>query len=167
MTTVHSQFQEAARSELAVVGQYRDTGRLVEMRVDAAAALTGLLATARTVGVPMVPISGFRTIEYQAGLLQKAIAKHGSEAVACRWVARPGYSEHHTGLAVDLGPEEDPTCDVETRFEETLAFQWLRQNAARFGFELSYPRNNARGINYEPWHWRFVGTPEAKQIFEQ
>lgn len=165
MTAIHAKFDEVPAGELADVGRYRDTERIVKMRADAATALIDLLAQARVANVPMVPISGFRSIEYQAGLMQKAILKHGSEEAAGRWVARPGYSEHHTGLAVDLGPEESPDLDCETAFEETPAFAWLNQNAGRFGFELSYPRGNARGINYEPWHWRFVGTPSARQIF--
>ena len=165
MTLVHSTYLEAAETELAPVGRYRDTDRIVRMRSDAAAALIDLLAEARMAGVPLVPISGFRTIEYQAGLFQKAVAKYGSEAIAGGWVARPGYSEHHTGLAVDLGAEEFPACDVDPAFEQTRAFQWLQLKAASFGFELSFPRGNARGINYEPWHWRYVGTPAAKQIF--
>jgi D-alanyl-D-alanine carboxypeptidase len=87
--------------------------------------------------------------------------------VAARWVARPGHSEHHTGLAVDLGDESSPECDIEPPFEGTGAFHWLCQNAGCFGFELSFPRNNACGVDYEPWHWRFVGTPEAKQVFHK
>ena len=166
-TIVQSTYDEATPAELTVVGQYRDTGREVQMRSDAAAALAGMLAEATAAGVRIIPISGFRSMEYQAGLFQKAVTKYGSEAVAGGWVARPGYSEHHTGSAVDLGAEEFPACDCATPFEETAEFQWLCENAGRFGFELSFPRNNQRGINYEPWHWRFVGTPAAKQIFEQ
>ena len=167
MTTVYPPYNEAAEAALIIVGQYRQTGRAVKMCADAAAALTRLMAAARTAGSALVPISGFRTVKYQESLFQKAVAKHGSEAVASGWVARPGHSEHHTGLAVDLGDEASPACDVETSFEGTPAFRWLQANAARFGFELSYPRNNTSGINYEPWHWRFVGTPEAKQIFQK
>jgi D-alanyl-D-alanine carboxypeptidase len=157
---------EAAENELVVVGEYRQTGRKVKMRTDAAMALTNLTAEARASGVAIIPISGFRSIEYQESLFRKAVAKYGSEDVAVRWVARPGNSEHHTGLAIDLGDEENPTCDVELPFEKTRAFDWLQKNAAQFGFELSFPRNNPRGVNYEPWHWRFIGTPEAKQIFQ-
>jgi D-alanyl-D-alanine carboxypeptidase len=158
-------FTEAAENELIIVGEYRQSGRKVKIRVDAAAALLNLMTEARTAGVIIIPISGFRTIAYQESLFQKAVAKYGSEDAAVRWVARPGHSEHHTGLAMDLGDEENPACDVEPPFEETRAFHWLQQNAAHFGFELSFPRNNPRGVNYEPWHWRFVGTPEAKQVF--
>ncbi len=160
-------FAEATEGELAAVGNYRQTGRSVKMRVDAAAALHDLMNQARAAGVAIIPISGFRSREYQGMLFQKAVAKYGSEDAAVRWVARPGRSEHQTGLVVDLGDEENPAADVEPPFEKTSAFHWLEKNAARFGFELSYPRNNSRGVHYEPWHWRFVGTPEAKQIFRK
>jgi len=158
---------ETAENELVVVGEYRQSGRKVKMRADAAAALRDLMTQAAAAGVAIIPISGFRAIAYQESLFRKAVAKYGSEDAAVRWVARPGHSEHHTGLAVDLGDGDHPVCDVEPTFEETPAFHWLQENAAQFGFELSFPRNNPRGVNYEPWHWRFVGTPEAKQVFER
>ncbi len=162
-----NRFSEPNESELVVVGRYRQTGREVKLRSDAARALLDLMAQARNEGVAIMPISGFRTIAYQEALFQKAVAKYGSEDAAVRWVGRPGHSEHHTGLVVDLGEEESPACDVEPPFEKTRAFRWLQKNAAQFGFELSYPRDNPRGVHYEPWHWRFIGTPEAKQIFSR
>jgi LAS superfamily LD-carboxypeptidase LdcB len=157
---------EASENELVVVGEYRQSGRKVKMRADAAAALQNLMTQSCSAGVTIIPISGFRTIIYQEMLFKKAVAKYGSEDAAVRWVARPGNSEHHTGLAIDLGDEESPACDVETPFEKTKAFHWLKENAKQFGFELSFPCNNPRGVNYEPWHWRFIGTPEAKQVFQ-
>ena len=157
---------EASKNELVVVGEYRQTGRKVQMRTDAALALTNLMAEAGASGIVIIPISGFRSIGYQEALFLKAVAKYGSEDAAARWVARPGHSEHHTGLAIDLGDGENAACDIEPPFEKTRTFDWLQKNAARFGFELSFPRNNPRGVNYEPWHWRFIGTPEAKQIFQ-
>ena len=160
-------FAEAAENELAGVGNYRQTGRSVKMRADAAAAFLSLTKQARSEGVEIIPISGFRTVAYQEILYRKAVIKYGSEDAAVRWVARPGHSEHQTGLAIDVGDGGNPACDVEPPFEETPAFRWLQKNATRFGFELSYPRNHPRGVHYEPWHWRFVGTPEAKQIFRQ
>jgi len=167
MTSVHPLYQEAAEAELISVGKYRQTAREVKLRRDAAAACTRLMAEARAAGVAAIPISGFRSYDYQAALVQKAIVKHGSEAAALRWVALPGHSEHHTGLAIDLGDETTPNADIEVAFEQTPSFQWLKENAQRFDFELSYPPGNSRNINYEPWHWRFVGTPDAKLIFEQ
>ena len=152
---------------MVVVGKYRQTSREIRLRADAAAALCNLMTQARAAKVSIIPISGFRTVAYQTSLFSKAVTKYGSEAAAVRWVGRPGHSEHHTGLAVDLGEEESPACDVEPPFEETRAFRWLQTHAARFGFELSYPFDNPRGAHYEPWHWRFIGTPEAKQVFQR
>jgi len=167
MTKGRPLYTEPVETELVVVGRYRQTGREVKLRADAAAALLDLMAQARAAGVAIIPISGFRTIDYQAALFQKAVAKYGSEAAAVRWVGRPGRSEHHTGLVADLGEEESPACDVEPPFEKTRAFHWLQKNATRFGFELSYPSGNPQGAHYEPWHWRFIGTPEAKQILQK
>jgi zinc D-Ala-D-Ala carboxypeptidase len=167
MTPGRPLYTEPAEAEMVTVGRYRQTGREVKLRADAANALLDLLAQARGDGVVIIPISGFRTAAYQEVLFQKAVAKYGSEAAAVRWVGRPGHSEHHTGLVVDLGEEDSPACDVEPLFEKTRAFDWLKSHAARFGFELSYPRDNPRGVHYEPWHWRFIGTPEAKQILQK
>ncbi len=125
-----------------------------------------MMTEARRAGIGIIPISGFRSVKYQAKLFGSAVNKHGSAEAASRWVARPGESEHHTGLAVDLGDENDGLHDVEPGFESTKAFEWLVGNAARFGFEMSFPRDNSRGVNYEPWHWRFIGTVEAKQAFQ-
>jgi LAS superfamily LD-carboxypeptidase LdcB len=167
MTQGRPLYNEPAETELVVVGKYRQTSREVKLRADAAAALHNLMTQARAAGVAVIPISGFRTVAYQESLFRKAVAKYASEDAAVRWVGRPGHSEHHTGLVVDLGEEESPACDVEPQFEETRSFRWLQTNAAHFGFELSYPRDNPRGVHYEPWHWRFIGTSEAKQILRR
>jgi len=65
--------------------------------------------------------------------------------------AAPGYSEHHSGYALDIGTPGEPPA--EESFESTAAFAWLGEHAGRFGFQLSYPRDNPHGIVYEPWHW--------------
>lgn len=158
-------FAEAIQSKLVDVGEYRESGRKVQMQKDAARALQNLIAQARRSGISIIPISGFRTLAYQASLFKKAVEKYGSEQAAARWVARPGFSEHHTGFAVDLGDEESPSCDTEPAFERTSAFKWLKAHAGRYEFELSFPAGGKDEINYEPWHWRFTGTDEAKKIF--
>src|SRR5208337_4628111 len=88
-------FSEPDESELVVVGEYRQTGREVQLRADAARALLDLMAQAQSDGVAIIPISGFRTVAYQEALFLKAVAKYGSEDAAVRWVGRPGHSEHH------------------------------------------------------------------------
>jgi D-alanyl-D-alanine carboxypeptidase len=80
--------------------------------------------------------------------------------------APPGFSEHSTGYAVDLGDGKDPQTNLSTRFDGTAAYRWLRANSARFHFALSFPLRNAQGVSYEPWHWRFEGSNEALRLFE-
>ena len=146
---------------MADAGRYRDTGRVVRLRAEAAEAFRAMQAAARAAGVAITPISGFRTRGYQDGLFRRAIGKYGSTRSAARWVAPPGYSEHHTGLALDIGATDRPDTDVETAFEDTPAFRWLEENAHRFDFELSFPKGNAQGVSYEPWHWRYTGVPDV------
>ncbi len=68
--------------------------------------------------------------------------------------AAPGFSEHHSGRAIDIStPDSAP---METEFEQTRAFEWLLENARQYDFRLSYPRNNRHRIAYEPWHWLFT-----------
>ena len=103
-------------------------------------------------------ISGYRTLEHQRWLYDRAVAKYGSAAIARQWVRPPGYSEHHTGLALDIGDLDVPQANVEISFERTRAYRWLTENAPRFNFELSFPEgHHADTVSYEPWHWRFVG----------
>jgi LAS superfamily LD-carboxypeptidase LdcB len=161
----HFAYAEVATAELVAVGPYRQTTRIVQLRREAAEALRRMIATAAEAGLDLVPISGFRSADYQATLFAKSVQKRGSEAAAAVWVAPPGHSEHHTGLAVDLGEGPEPESDVEPSFGETASYRWLAENAARFGFEMSFPANNPQGVGCEPWHWRFVGNEEAERIF--
>ena len=146
---------------LAAAGRYRETGRVVQLRTEAATAFQAMQRAAREAGVELVPISGYRTKGYQDGLFTRAIGKYGSAEAAARWVAPPGYSEHHSGLALDIGALASPELDVETAFEDTPEFAWLRDNARRYGFEISFPRDNPQGVSYEPWHWRYIGVPRT------
>lgn len=161
----HRPFVEAPSSSLENVGHYRDTGRVVQMRSRAAQAFLKMVAAARTDGVGIVPISGFRPIAYQKSLFSRAVKRYGTEQKAARWVAPPGYSEHATGWALDVGDQSHRATDIEPTFKSTPAFRWLSSNAQRFGFELSFPLDNPQGVNHEPWHWRFIGTDEARATF--
>jgi D-alanyl-D-alanine carboxypeptidase len=115
-------------------------------------------------GIGIVPISGYRTFFIQKYLFDKDVKKFGSPERAARWTAPPGYSEHHTGFALDIGDQPHPECDVQPCFENTHTYDWLAKNAARFGFELSFPKNGGQ-VLFEPWHWRFVGDPESLKLF--
>ena len=95
--------------------------------------------------------SAFRSVERQAEIVRSKL-EHGFSLEAILEVsAPPGYSEHHTGRAVDITTDDAPAFEIE--FERTAAFRWLCRRAGDFGFSLSYPRDNPHGYAYEPWHW--------------
>jgi len=110
-------------------------------------------------GVEIFLISAFRSVQYQHDLILAKLQKGQELAEILTVNAAPGFSEHHTGRAVDLGTSGCPALVEE--FENTVAFQWLTTHAGRFGFVLSYPRDNVSGISYEPWHWCFQAVQEA------
>lgn len=161
----HRSYETAPDSALFPAGKYRATGRLVRLRPPAAEAFQAMASAARAAGLSLIPISGFRSLDYQRGLFKRAVRRYGSERKAARWVAPPGHSEHHTGWTLDLGDGDRPATDIETSFEKTPVHLWLTKNAAAHGFELSFPRGNPQGVSYEPWHWRYVGTEEARRAF--
>jgi D-alanyl-D-alanine carboxypeptidase len=145
--------QPEART-LASVGQdiYQREQRLLP---GAAAAWRRLLQAAAEDGVELQLVSAFRPLDYQAGILRRKLDKGQSIADILRVSAAPGYSEHHSGRAVDLTTPGYPV--LEEVFEESEAFAWLTRRAGEFGFRLSYPRGNPHGVAYEPWHWAWRG----------
>ena len=102
-------------------------------------------------GIALDAISGDRSHAYQLGIFRRKLARGLSLAQILEVNAAPGYSEHHSGCALDIGTPGEPPA--EESFERTPAFDWLMRNAGEFGFVLSYPRDNPHGIVYEPWHW--------------
>ncbi|MBX3749701.1 MAG: D-alanyl-D-alanine carboxypeptidase family protein [Opitutaceae bacterium] len=138
--------------ETRLCGVGRDAfGREVRLAVEAATSWEAMRAEAGRGGVKLLLLSGFRSVERQAEIVQKKLAAGLTLEAILRVNAYPGFSEHHTGRAVDIGSAD---CEhLSEAFETTREFAWLRQHAARFGFTLSYPRDNAFGIAYEPWHW--------------
>ena len=145
-------------------GQYQ---RFEFMAPEAAQAIMKMIYAAREQGVWIVPVSGFRTIEQQQKLFQEQIKRRRSAQEAAKVSAPPGYSEHHTGYAVDLADGNFPKQDITLKFESTDAYRWLNVHGKEFGFELSFYKNNPQGVSYEPWHWRYVGSKEAASIFAQ
>ena len=154
--------EEATASELKALTA---DGR-VKLRTAAADKFIKMQSAARAEGIILVPISGFRSINQQQDLFFKVKEKRGQQATKRAQVsAPPGYSEHHTGYAIDIGDGKAPATHVNPSFEKTAAFRWLEKNASRYSFELSFPRNNKQGIDYEPWHWRFVGDRHSLETF--
>jgi len=124
------------------------------MQHDAALAWLKMQGCAASDNIVLEAISGYRGHAYQLGIFKRKLARGQSLDEILRVNAAPGYSEHHTGRAIDIGTPNEPAA--EESFECTAAFSWLMQNAPDFGFRLSYPRDNQHDINYEPWHWFFV-----------
>ena len=139
---------EALRLEVARVVA---DGRRIELDPDTATAWGAMVSAAASEGITLLLISGFRSVQRQQEIIERKLAAGDTIESILRVNAAPGYSEHHTGRAVDIGT---PGCPpLEEKFEETQAFAWLARNAGRFGFSLSYPRDNPCRIIYEPWHW--------------
>lgn len=158
----HLAYPEAPEPELSPITA---DGR-IRLRRTAAQRFQAMVQAARSAGVILVPISGFRSVKQQEQLFF-AIGAQRNQTPAQRAAlsAPPGHSEHHTGYAVDIGDGTAPVTNLQARFENTRAFQWLEANAARFGFEMSFPKDNSRGVSYEPWHWRFVGDRDSLETF--
>lgn len=126
-------------------------GREIRLAAGAAKAWKQMREAAAGDGIVLVAISGFRSVERQTEIIQEKRAAGETIEAILRVVAAPGYSEHHTGRAIDMGvPGEPPLTEA---FALTPAFRWLQVHASGFGFRLSYPRDNPHGIGYEPWHW--------------
>ncbi len=113
-----------------------------------------------TVAGQLRAISCHRSEPLQAQTFCGGIGPDGSAGFADRaWAsAPPGHSEHATGYVIDFGTIDRPACHAEACFAATAAGRWLRANAPRYGFEMSFPAGNRQQVKWEPWHWRWVGT---------
>lgn len=136
---------------LVFIGRAADDGRILRLTSRTAQAWRRMQAAAAADGVTLVPLSAFRSVARQTMILRRKLAAGQRIADILRVSAVPGCSEHHTGRALDFGSPGH--LKLETTFARTREFRWLRRHAGRFGFCLSYPRNNRQGIAYEPWHW--------------
>ncbi|WOO41130.1 M15 family metallopeptidase [Rubellicoccus peritrichatus] len=119
----------------------------------AAEAWRKMKATAKSQGIELWLVSAFRSIERQNRIIEKKKKKGIPDRDIFRVSAPAGFSEHHSGRAIDISTEGYTALEKE--FENSEAFQWLNNNASVFGFILSYPRGNEYGIAYEPWHWLY------------
>lgn len=135
------------------------------MRLEAGQALARMTEAAAEDGLYLQFSSAFRDEGYQATLYNNYVAQYGVET-ADEISSRPGYSDHQTGLALDF-VEQGP-ADFTEDFEFTTTGQWLLEHAYEYGFILRYPKGkeDITGYNYEPWHYRYIGTEYAKQIHD-
>jgi D-alanyl-D-alanine carboxypeptidase len=144
-------------SELVSVG-LDIHGREQRLAPDAARAWQGMKLAAEGAGITLQLVSAFRSIDYQHQIIKRKLADGQRMEEILRVSAVPGYSEHHSGNAVDLTTTGSKPLTEE--FETTPAFGWLVKNAARFTFTMSYPHGNKTGVVYEPWHWAYRGQFE-------
>ncbi len=139
-------------------GYFVADGKTYQLKQNALDAFILMSDAAKKEGLSLRIISAYRSNSYQANLYQKYKNNNGQTA-ADRFSARPGHSEHETGLAIDIN-------DVAQAFENTDEFTWLGENAHKYGYVLRYPEGmeNVTGYMYEPWHYRYLGTEVATQL---
>lgn len=117
----------------------------------AARAWLEMKAAAEHDGIELQIVSAFRAVDYQAGIIRRKLEAGLCMDEILKASAAPGYSEHHSGRALDItSPGFEALEDI---FEDSPAFKWLEKSALQFDFYLSYPRNNPHMVAYEPWHW--------------
>ena len=138
----------------------------IQVHIDMRDSLLKMREEAKKDGIYLVFLSGYRSINLQNDIFYSLKSIRNQEAAErARVSAPPGYSEHSTGFAIDIGDATQRETDFEIEFETTDAYRWLIKNAARFHFKLSFKKNN-KYIDYEPWHWRYEGSIEALKVFE-
>lgn len=138
--------------ELVAIVQQAD-GTTIRLTPSATDAWDRLRTAALADGVSLIPLSGFRSVARQAEIIRRKFHAGQPLITILAVNAAPGFSEHHTGCALDIGTYGEPP--LTESFALTPAFSWLKAHASRYGFHLSYPKDNPHGIVYEPWHWRW------------
>lgn len=153
---------EATELERVEVGEEGQEYFLVPA---AAQAWRSMQAAALADNVQLFIVSAFRSIERQTEIVRRKLATGQSIDEILAVCAPPGFSEHHTGCAVDISTPGAPV--LETAFDQTAAFAWLTRHGADFGFYLSFPAGNACGFIYEPWHWCYRHSPPGQTANRQ
>lgn len=153
-----------ALSENYVPSDLINVGNGQRMKKEAGEALIQMIEDIKKTGLYLQAQSGYRSYELQNSLYNNYVAKDGKEE-ADTYSARPGHSEHQTGLAIDVS--KDGT--LSKAFENTDQFKWLKENAHKYGFILRYPNDKIymTGYDYEPWHYRYVGVEVATLIHNE
>jgi len=156
----HLPYSEISKEKLVLIEPN------IEVHIDMQESLLKMRDAAKKDGINLVFLSGYRSINLQNDIFFSLKSIRNQEAAQrARVSAPPGYSEHSTGFAIDIGDASQRETDFKTEFENTEAFKWLIKNAAKFHFKLSFTKDN-KYIDYEPWHWRYEGSIEALKVFE-
>ena len=156
----HLPYNEISKEKLVLIEPN------IEVHIDMSESLLQMKEDAKNDGIFLVFLSGYRSINLQNDIFYTLKSKRNQIASErARVSAPPGYSEHSTGFAIDIGDANKRDTDFEVEFENTDAFSWLQKNAAKYHFKLSFNKNN-KNVDYEPWHWRYEGSIDALKIFE-
>ena len=136
-------------------------GRMQQLAPDTARDWRRMKAAALADGIELLLVSGFRSVRHQTDLIRRKLAAGVEIATILDVNAAPGFSEHHTGRAVDVAtPGTRPLTE---EFEASAAFAWLTEHGTRFGFTMPYGRDNIYGFSYEPWHWSQLGVQTKRR----
>jgi len=160
---VERNLRSFADAKNLVVADVSQSGREHELTPEAAKAWQKMKEAAHAADVSLIIVSAYRSFARQCEIVKHSLqgmdVNVGSIFLRS---APPGYSEHHTGKAIDIGTMG---CEpLSKEFGKTVAFNWLFENAKDFGFRLSYPENNKYGFMYEPWHWFYQGKVELRKV---
>ena len=165
---VNRQWMVSSAYEPAQLDMSDVPGQVRMMRPEAAAALREMfVACKEETGAQLIAVSGYRDYGKQEYLYNNKLKQvHQDVAKAQEYVAPPGASEHHLGLAMDIGQQN--TRNLEVTFAKTEGGIWVKENCWRFGFILRYGEDSEEvtGYKYEPWHFRYVGKELAKEIYD-
>lgn len=136
------------------------------LRQTASTALEKMFKASKSDGMDLVAVSGYRSYQRQSELFEAEVKSKG-ETEAVKWVARPGTSEHQSGLSMDVS-SVNYGSKLDQGFDQTKEFKWLTENAYKYGFILRYPKGKESVTNYEyePWHYRYVGVDVATDMFK-
>ncbi len=162
----HFKYLDCVKEDLIKVPIYLKTSEAksdTRVHKECLEAFLAMSQAAKKEGITLLIESGYRSSTYQIEVFKRKLdhtISPSAESLKKRLqVSAPaGFSEHHTGYAIDINSTEDS-------FAHTKEFTWLQNNAPDFGFKMSFPPNNTQGINFEPWHWKFVNSENAKKIF--
>tara|TARA_Y100001970_G_scaffold294175_1_gene447973 strand:- start:12148 stop:12807 length:660 start_codon:yes stop_codon:yes gene_type:complete len=158
----HLPYKEALSEDLVTINEH------LKVHKNMYEYLIKMQNAAREENIKLVFLSGFRSKRLQHEIFYEIKSIRNQAAYKRAEVsAPPGYSEHSTGFAIDIGDGDSPEYHFEEGFESTNAFKWLIKNAHKYHFLMSFPRDNPQGVSYEPWHWRFEGSDDALQKFEE
>lgn len=146
--------------ELEALGKGYGSGSL---RPEAAQAFRAMVDGARADGITLRSVSAYRSYTTQKATYNRYLKQYRQSTVDT-FSARPGHSEHQTGLALDIN-----VASTRAHFERTPAFAWLKEHCAEYGFILRYDqgKESITGYRFEPWHYRYVGVETAKAVMEQ